>query len=366
LKTAIVLSRARVITLVLLVSVYLASFTSIPIVEAATFDGTYDYAYNYYDSRRKSGERWVSVSIPSGFIVKNGRISSNPSGLSGWVDSNGNVRFTGPCPYGGHQTVFTGSIGTNGKGGGYYRCGYSGHPNPGGRWSVNRVSSSGIFGFIDDLLGSTEAIAMVAVVGGLSIAAIGIWNIERKGSGEERLRKPGPPTQTQQPAPPSISYDSSPYQVDTPSPQTSPSSTTHEIPPSTIGVPSPPTSPEAGVTLSHPPPSQLDLNAVWFSNRVNLSWQKPQFDPSIYTLQGYDVYRIQYTGASTVPTKIHIGTLNPGSTGTTVSHTQTYTYNTSGDTAGYVVEARLGYTSSTGHSQVYRVSNMAYTPYPPS
>jgi hypothetical protein len=207
---------------------------------------------------------------------------------------------------------------------------------------------------------------MVAIIGGLSIAAAGIWNIEKKRSGKERLRKVEGPPQTQQPTPPSESYEFSPYQVDTPSQQSSPPSLTHEIPPSTIGVPSPPVSPEAGVTISHPPPSQLDLNAVWFSDRVNLSWQRPRFDASIYTLQGYDIYQIQYTGASTVPTKIHLSTLPPGSTGTTVPHIQTYTHNTRGDTAGYVVEARLGYTSSTGQSQVYRVSNMAHTPYPPS
>jgi hypothetical protein len=340
--------------------------TPILVVDAANFDGTYNYVYNYYDSRKDPGERWVTVSISSGFIVRNGRISSNPSGLTGWVDSNGNVRFTGPCPYGGHQTVFTGTIGSNGKGGGYYHCGYSGHPNPGGRWSVTRVSSPGIFSFIEDLLGSTEVVTMVAIIGGLSIAVAGIWNIEKKRSGKEELRKVVSPFQTQQPTLPSESYEFSPYQVDAPSPQTSPPSTTHEIPPSTIGIPSPPASPEAGVTISHPPPSQLDLNAVWFSDRVNLSWQQPQFDASIYTLQGYDVYQLQYTGASTVPAKIHLGTLPPGSTGTTVPYTQTYTYSTSGDTAGYIVEARLGYTSSTGQPQIFRVSNIVHTPYPPS
>lgn len=357
------LPKTRALMLVILFSIYIVSSAPILVVDAASFDGTYDYAYNWYYSPARE---WRTVRVSSGFIVKNGRISSSPSGLNGWVASNGNVRFTGPCPYGGHQTVFTGSINSDGEGGGYYRCGYSGHPNPGGRWSVTRVSSPGIFGLIDDLLGSTEAVTLVAIIGGLSIAAAGIWNIEKKRSGKEKLRKVGGPSQTQQPIPPSESLEFSPYQVDAPSPEISPSSTTHEILPSTIGIPSPPASPEAGVTIRNPPPSQLDLNAVWFSDRVNLSWQQPQFDANLYTLQGYDVYQLQYTGASTVPTKIHLGTLPPGSTGTTVPHTQTYTYSTSGDTAGYIVEARLGYTSSTGQPQIYRVSNMVHTPYPPS
>ncbi len=357
---AVDLPRARVL-LVILLSICIASFTSIPVVRAATYDGTYDYAYNWYYSPARE---WRTVRVSSGFIVKNGQISSNPSGLSGWVDSNGNTRFTGPCPYGGHRTVFTGTISSSGTGEGYYRCGYSGHPNPGGRWTVTRVSSPGIFSVFGDIFGSSDLGTLAIIVGGLSIAAaaVGIGSMRSRKSGKEEesftAEKPAP-----SPTPQGAPSTTGSYQVSQPAPP----SAVHAIPPSTIGVPPPPASPPVGITVGHPPPSTLDLQAAWALGQVTLTWQQPQFDPSVYRLQGYDVFVLQYDGTSTIPTKIPVGQrLPPGTTGGVFPVSQTSTYSTSGDTAGYVVEAVLSHTTSTGHTQYYTVSQTVYNPYPPS
>ena len=79
------------LALLLLVSMVLAlAFVS---VGAASFDGTYNYAYNL-----NGPNGWETHRVDGGFIVRGGQISSNPAAFSGSVDSSGNVRFSGPSP----------------------------------------------------------------------------------------------------------------------------------------------------------------------------------------------------------------------------------------------------------------------------
>ncbi len=84
-------------------------------VGAASFDGTYNYAYNL-----NGPDGWETHRVDSGFVVSGGRISSNPASLSGSVDSGGQVEFTGPSPYGSPSASFTGVINSDGSGEGTY------------------------------------------------------------------------------------------------------------------------------------------------------------------------------------------------------------------------------------------------------
>ena len=350
----------RLTILAILLTVFVASFTTMP-VKAATFDGTYNFAYNWYYSPNRE---WRTVRVSSGFIVRNGRISSNPPGLSGSVYSSGNVRFTGPCPYGGHNTVYTGVIRSGGTGEGSYRCGYRGHPNPGGRWSVTRVSGSGSTGALSIFDMMIIGVGTIAVLG-VSIGIARILSARLHGKKPTKEKK----FTTSKPAPPTVSPDIPPSPTGVPyqASQPAPPSASHEIPPSTIGVPSPPASPEAGVSVGPSPlPSTLSLGVAWTAGLVNLTWSPPPFDNSVYQLVGYDVSRIDYVSTSTAPVKTFLTRLPPGTQGWTGAHYQSYRWNTRGDIEGYVVEAVLRHTSSTGHVETYRVGAMAYSPYPPS
>ena len=79
------------LALLLLVSTVLA-FTFVS-VGAASFYGTYNYAYNL-----NGPDGWKTHRVDGGFIVRGGQVSSNPAALSATVDSSGNVRFSGPSP----------------------------------------------------------------------------------------------------------------------------------------------------------------------------------------------------------------------------------------------------------------------------
>ena len=123
------------LALLLLVSMVLAlAFVS---VGAASFDGTYNYAYNL-----NGPNGWETHRVDGGFIVRGGQISSNPAAFSGSVDSSGNVRFSGPSPYGSPTATFTGSIGSDGNGEGSY----TDSQGLRGSWSVVRVSGGGGLG----------------------------------------------------------------------------------------------------------------------------------------------------------------------------------------------------------------------------
>ena len=105
-------NRGYLVLFLLVGSVLVFSF---PFAGAASFDGTYNYAYNL-----NGPNGWETHRVDRGFIVRNGQISSNPAAFSGTVDSSGNVRFSGPSPYGSPSATFTGSIGSDGRGEGSY------------------------------------------------------------------------------------------------------------------------------------------------------------------------------------------------------------------------------------------------------
>ena len=79
------------LALLLLVSTVLA-FTFVS-VGAASFDGTYNYAYNL-----NGPGSWETHRLDGGFIVRGGQVSSNPAALSGTVDSRWERAFLGAFP----------------------------------------------------------------------------------------------------------------------------------------------------------------------------------------------------------------------------------------------------------------------------
>jgi len=99
----------------------------------------------------------------------------------------------------------------------------------------------------------------------------------------------------------------------------------------------------AGASVAPPEnPAAGDLRLVWGPDgRPTISWQPPQLDPSRWQLSGYTLNQYQFTGASTMPQPTAIGTLPPGSTAATINWTgasQTYTFSTGGDVAGWGVQ----------------------------
>jgi len=336
--------------------------------KAGTLDGTYDYAYNM-----RGPDGWETHRAPSGFIVSNGRISSNPSALSGTVDSSGNVRFEGPCPYGCGTSVFTGVIESDGTGEGTYQCQHG----LGGRWVVTRVSGGDLFDLdqiIDSILGFFEGIGELFGLSGSTAAAVGVVAVvvptitivsiaqtrsatrkqEAESSRATRRRKPKTPSR------PGYRRERG-YETSQPSPPPPP--TPQEIPPP-IGLP--PTEPSilgVGVHQGPPPlPPALNVGAIWSEGQVTLKWDHPQFDPSMYGLDEYIVSRMQYGPTSTAVQKVPLARLSPQSTQWAESFNQAYRWNTGGDIEGYAVEAVLRRVSSTGYLETFRVGGMAYAP----
>ena len=242
-------------------------------VEAASFDGTYNYVYTLNGPNGKETHR-----VDSGFIVSGGRISSNPSALSGSVDSGGTVSFTGPSPYGSPSAAFTGSIKSDGIGGGNYRD----SQGLDGTWSVVRVSGgssgsggSGIIGIVEAVLNFMYSFSFIGEAIGLSgtlaasvgtaavilVFVIGITAVTSAGS---RRRKSGVMQRKRGEGGRIISkvnYDldrQGEYEV-----SPGESSGTHEIPVSSIDVPPGPFHPPVGLHVERPAlPDRFDLFGV--------------------------------------------------------------------------------------------------------
>ena len=340
-------------------------FTSVP-VGAASFDGTYNYAYNL---NGPSG--WETHQVDSGFIVRNGRISSNPSALSGTVDSSGNVVFTGPSPYGGGSATFTGVIYSDGTGEGTYRDAQG----LGGRWSVARVSGSGgsgIMGIVDSMLSAMYALSFIGEAVGLSgttAAAAGTAAMifafvmvvsvlttvgSRRGRGAKPERGRGPRSKVD------FEYGRrGEYEFSQPeAPQG-----VHETPASTIGVPPPPVSPPVGLDVGAPGlPERLVLRSSWGGGRVDLAWEGPVYDPGRYELMGYEVVEMRFDGTGTAPGRRVVGRPPPGSTGWGGDFEQTYRWSTGGDLQGYRVDALFRELGGDGPARVLRVGSTAYAP----
>jgi hypothetical protein len=89
-------------------------------------------------------------------------------------------------------------------------------------------------------------------------------------------------------------------------------------------------------------PAVRGLNLAWGPDgRPTISWQPPQLDPSRWGLSGYNLYQYQFTGGSTLPQPLAIGTVSPASTSATINWTaasQTHIFSTGGDVAGWGVQ----------------------------
>ena len=343
---------------------FVLALTFVP-VGAASFDGTYNYAYNL---NGPSG--WETHQVDSGFIVRNGRISSNPSAFSGTVDSGGNVQFTGPSPYGGGSASFTGVIYSDGTGEGTYRDAQG----LGGRWSVARVSGgSGFMGIVDtmlDLMFSVSFIGEAVGLSGTTAAAVGTAAVifafvmvvsvlttvgSRRGRGgvkPERGRDPRSKVDFEYGR--RGEYDFS---------QPEASQGVHETPASSIGVPPPPVSPPVGLGVGGPGlPERLVLRSSWGGGRVSLSWERPVYDPGRFELMGYEVVEMRFDGTGTTPGRGVVGRPPPGSTGWGGGFEQTYRWSTGGDLQGYRVDALFRELGADGGARVLRVGSTAYAP----
>ena len=333
------------------------ALTLVP-TQAASFDGTYNYAYNL-----NGPNGWETHRVDSGFIVRNGQISSNPPALSGTVDSSGNVRFTGPSPYGGGSATFTGVIHSDGTGEGNYRD----SQGLGGKWSVARVSGSGgsgIMGIVDTMLSLMYSLSFIGEAIGFSgttAAAIGtaavifafvmVVSIVSTAGSQRRGR-----TRVQ----PKFFID---RQGEYAASQPEAPIRTHETPASAIGVPPPPRSPSVGLDVVPPGlPDRLVVQSAWGNRRVDLTWDSPQYDPEKYELMGYEIVQMLYDGTSTAPSRMVVDQLPPGNSGWTGPFDQTYRWNTAGDIEGYQVDALFQELNVIDSSRIVRVSSTAYAP----
>jgi len=315
--------------------------------------------------------------MDNGFIVRSGRISSNPQALSGTVDSSGNVHFTGPSPYGGSTATFTGSIGSDGNGDGSYRDGQG----LVGSWSVARVSGGGggfnVMGIMEtilDLMYSFSFIGEAVGLSGTTAAAVGMSAVifvvvsalaivstrasQRKNRAIMDKRGGDKPT---------VRYDFSqqrPYEAEGagagPS-VTSPG--TQGAPPSTIGVPPPPVSPPVGLHVERPGlPDRLDVNANWRSPWVDVNWESPLYDPEKYELYGYEIIRLYYDGSSTAASRQVVAQLPRESLRWRGPFEQTYRWNTGGDLEGYRVDALFRDLNPNDPNRIVRIGKTAYSP----
>lgn len=340
------------------------ALTFVPI-EAASFDGTYNYAYNL-----NGPNGWETHQVDSGFIVRNGRITSNPSALSGTVDSGGNVHFTGPSPYGGGSATFTGVIQSDGRGEGDYRD----SQGLGGRWSVARVSGgSGITGIVDTMLNLMFSLSFIGEAIGLSgtsAAAVGtaavifvfvmvVSIVTTVGSGRGKSaiksdRGKSPRSKLNFEYSQRREYEASQLEA---------SSRVHETPASAIGVPPPPRSPPVGLDVAPSGlPDRLVVQSSWGNGRVDLAWESLQYDPEKYELMGYEIIRMRYDGTSTASSRMVMERLPPDSSGWTGPFDQTYRWNTGGDLEGYRVDALFRDLSVGDSSRIVRVGSTAYAP----
>ncbi len=327
--------------------------TVIPVL-AASFDGTYNYVYNL-----NGPNGWEEHRVDGGFIVRGGVISSNPSAFSGTVGSSGNVRFTGPSPYGGSAT-FTGTISSDGTGKGTYVDGQGLR----GSWAVSRSSGGGFdyisifynfiytFSFIGELIGLSGRMAAIigtsiAMATGIIVVTVAYTSATTRGRngdsksaeypgmrrGEYMASQPGEPPRTQ------------------------------GAPTSTIGIPPPPPSPPIGITTPvQGLPDRLNLRSDWANQRASLTWDELQYDNGRYELQGFEVTRLYFDGSSTSANRMIVDRLGSESRYWNGPFNQTYRWNTGGDIQGYRVEALFKEISSDP-PRYLRIGEASHAPY---
>lgn len=372
----------RLIRIIAILIVLFSGFalTLAPAQAATTFDGTYRYSYAF-----KGPGGWETFNRAN-MIVQNGQISSDPPGLSGSVDDNGNVWFTAICPNGCvYQASFTGTLNSDGTGAGTYSCQF-GHT---GQWSVTIIQRPGLSPDGGDILGpdggyillpqipypvvdaidgvfiffyefgggdASQGIVVYAVMVGMVGAALGVAGtligrsrravLNRKSRLSPKLGyhrelgygvSPAPPPQevSSQEMPPPIGQPSGPW---------------HHA--EAIGE----------VRAGTPPlPAALTLHAIWQKGQVALNWDPLQFDHSKYVLDRYEVSIMRYDGTSTGPVKTLVGKLGPEAMQWGGPFNQTYRFSTGGDIEGYTVDAVF---NEVAGKQTVRVGAMAYAPRP--
>ena len=108
-------------------------------------------------------------------------------------------------------------------------------------------------------------------------------------------------------------------------------------------------------------PDRLVIQSAWGSGRVDLAWERPQYDPEKYELMGYEIVRMRYDGTSTASSRMVVDRLPPESPGWTGPFEQTYRWNTGGDVEGHRVDA-LFRDLGGDSSRVVRVGSTAYAP----
>jgi hypothetical protein len=338
------------------VSIYvLVIFSTVIPVFAASFDGIYNYVYNL-----NGPNGWEEHRVDGSFIVRSGVISSNPSAFSGTVDSSGNVRFTGPSPYGSPTATFTGTISSDGTGKGTYVDGQGLR----GSWAVSRGSGGDadwismfynfiyIFSFVGELLGLSGR--MAAIVGtaitmatGIVVVTVAVASVSTRGSkggtrseeypglrrGEYIASQPGELPRTQ------------------------------GAPASTIGIPSPPRNPPIGITTPvQELPDRLNLRSDWANQRASLSWNELQYDRGRYELQGFEVTQLYFDGSSTSSNRMIVDRLGPEGRYWNGPFNQTYRWNSGGDIQGYRVDALFKEISSDP-PRYLRVGETSNAPY---
>jgi len=335
-------------------------------VEAASFDGTYNYHYTLNGPNGREDHN-----VPSGFIVSNGKITSNPPALSGTVDANGNVRFTGPSPYGSPSATFTGKIGSNGIGDGNYRD----PQGLGGSWDVVRVSG-GSGGFSFDSIGSMaygimmtilntiygfsfigEAVGLsnpaAAIVGTTVAILTGVAMINLL-SGIISGRKKRFITKKY--------YDPNRQGEYTASPPDEPPRT-QGAPATTIGMDPTPIYSQSGVhNEGRALPGRFDVKADWGNESVKLLWDTPLFDPTKYMLDRYEIIWQTYDGTRTSFISGEPINISPERTSWGSSFKQTYRWNTQGDIDGIRVNAVFRDLNPNLPERFVRISDTVYHP----
>jgi hypothetical protein len=331
-------NRAHLVPIIVLII-----FSTVFPVFAASFDGTYNYVYNL-----NGPNGWEEHRVDGGFIVSGGVISSKPTALSGTVDSSGNVRFTGPSPYGSPTATFTGTISSDGTGSGSYVD----SQGLGGNWAVSRTSGGGFdwfpliyesfynfiytFSFVGELLGLSGRMAAIigtaiTVATGIVLLTVAFASISTRG--EYVASQPDEPPRTQ------------------------------GAPASTIGVPPPPRSPPTGIsTQAQGLPDRLNLRSEWANQRVSISWNELQYDGSRYELQGFEITQLYFDGSSTSANRTIVDRLGPESRNWNGPFNQTYRWNSGGDIQGYRVDALFKETRSDP-PRCLRIGESSHAPY---
>lgn len=330
---------------------------------SGVYDGTYDYSYSFNGPNGRE-----TYNVPSGFIISNGMIYSNPSAYTGSIDATGNARFTGPCPQGGSAT-FSGVVRADGTGGGSYQ----GPSGVTGTWSVTLVGGSGgdswvddfteaIFTFFDGVgtaIGVSEDMAavtgfMVTVVPILVLViVIGSAGAKRR---EQQNAKGGSNAGHKRGK---TEKRTRGYAA---SPAGEPVETGAIAPPITISANAHRTEAVGEVRSDSSQPARLNLRAAWTRNQVTLNWSRPDMDPAVHRLDGYEVSVLKFGPGSTAPVKTLVARL-PQDVIQWMSHyDQTYQFSTDGDINGYVVDALLSHATSTGQNEVLRIGATAFAP----